>query len=272
LELGSPEVLYASTSIIIDDQNATQIIVDHASFYELDNIQLAASKGNLSRAIDPSTIAAQHGEIYQQDAFFPGTLAKGSSPYIFGDFRGQNIHFYPFQYNPTTHKLRVYTEIEIVVVSTEQVGENPFNTSRNQTNSLRKELYQKQFLNYEAHGDRYDVIDEIGNMLVITHNSYMGALQPWIQWKIEKGIDVRVVDVAEVPTVAAMDSYIASYYNSGGNDFTYLVLVGDVDKNYLYQLIEKIEPTSGCNTILKYSIYGWFVSLVFALMKKESVL
>jgi hypothetical protein len=67
-------------------------------------------------------------------------------------------------------------------------------------------------------------------MLVITHGSYMSALQPWVQWKIEKGIDVRMVDVAEIPTVAAMDNYIANYYNSGGNDLTYLVLVGDEDE------------------------------------------
>ncbi len=251
LELGSPEVLYATTSIIIDDQHATQIIVDHASFYELDNIQLAASKGNLSRSIDPSTIAAQHGEAYQNDAFFPGTLAKGSSPYIFGDFRGQNIHFYPFQYNPTTQKLRVYTEIEIVVVSTEQVGENPFTTAKNQTNTLREELYQKQFLNYDVFGDRYEVIDEIGNMLVITHGSYMSALQPWVQWKIEKGIDVRVVDVAEVPTVAAMDNYIANYYNSGGNDFTYLVLVGDEDQ-VPSELVTNPSGTGYCDNCFGY--------------------
>ena len=251
LELGSPEILYATTSIIIDDQHATEIIVDHASFYELENIHLAASKGNLSRTIDPSTIAAQHGEIYQQDSFFPGTLAKGSSPYIFGDFRGQNIHFYPFQYNPVTHKLRVYTEIEIVVLSTEQAGENPFTTAKNQTNTLRKELYQKQFLNYDVFGDRYEVIDEIGNMLVITHGSYMSALQPWVQWKIEKGIDVRMVDVAEIPTVAAMDNYIANYYNSGGNDFTYLVLVGDEDQ-VPSELVTNPSGTGYCDNCFGY--------------------
>ncbi len=251
LEKGSPEILYATTSIIIDDQHSTQIVVDHASYYELDNIALAASKGNLSRTIDPSTIANTHGDAYQENAFFPGTLAKGSSPYIFGDFRGQNIHFYPFQYNPITKKLRVYTEIEIVVLATEQAGENPLNVVHEQTNALRKELYQKQFLNYAVHGDRYDVIDEIGNMLVITHNSYLGALQPWVQWKIEKGIDVRVVDVAEVPTVAAMDSYIANYYNSGGNDFTYLVLVGDEDQ-VPSELVTNPNGTGYCDNCFGY--------------------
>ncbi len=251
LEQGSPEVLYGSTSIIIDDLHQTEIIVDHASFYELDNIQLAASKGNLSRTIDPSTLRALHGEVYGTNAFFPGSLAKTSSPYIFGDFRGQNIHFYPFQYNPVTHKMRVYTEIEIIVVTSEQMGENPFVTSHLSTNTLRKEMYQKQFINYSAHGDRYNVVDEIGNMLVITHGSYIGALQPWIQWKIEKGIDVRVVDVAEVPTVAAMDSYIANYYNTGGNDFTYLVLVGDEDQ-VPSELVTNPNGTGYCDNCFGY--------------------
>lgn len=96
LEQGSPEVLYGSTSIIIDDLHQTEIIVDHASFYELDNIQLAASKGNLSRTIDPSTLPALHGEVYGTDAFFPGSLAKTSSPYILGTLEVKIFTSIPF--------------------------------------------------------------------------------------------------------------------------------------------------------------------------------
>jgi hypothetical protein len=53
-------------------------------------------------------------------------------------------------------------------------------------------------------------------------------LQPWIQWKKEKGIPVEVVDVAEINSVSAIEQFVQNYYETNG--LTYLVLVGDEDQ------------------------------------------
>jgi len=251
LQKGSPEVLYQTTTMIVDDSREMEIMVSHATFHDIANVQLIPSKGNLSRQQDPNSIPFEWNDVYSQDAFFPGNLAKLGSPFVQNQFRAQAVHFFPFQYNPVTQVLRVYDEIEIVVQPTDQIGSNPLINSQTQTNALRKEMYAHQFINYSAHQDRYSTINEIGNMLVITHGSYMDELAPWVQWKKEKGIDVRVIDVASVPTVAAMNAYIQAMYNDASTDLTYLTLVGDEDQ-VPSELVTNPSGTGYCDNCFGY--------------------
>lgn len=188
LQKGSPEVLYLTTTMIVDDTRAMEITVSHATFHDIPNIQLIPSKGNLSRLQDPNSIPWEYNETYQQNAFFPGALAKMGNPFIQNQFRAQAIHFFPFQYNPITQVLRVYDEIEIAVQPTDEAGSNPLTHASPNTNALRKEMYEQQFINYGAHQDRYATINEIGNMLVITHGSYMDEIAPWVAWKKKRAL------------------------------------------------------------------------------------
>ena len=251
LQKGSPEVLYLTTTMIVDDTRAMEITVSHATFHDIPNIQLIPSKGNLSRLQDPNSIPWEYNETYQQNAFFPGALAKMGNPFIQNQFRAQAIHFFPFQYNPITQVLRVYDEIEIAVQPTDEAGSNPLTHASPKTNALRKEMYEQQFINYGAHQDRYATINEIGNMLVITHGSYMDEIAPWVEWKKEKGIDVRVIDVANVPTVAAMNAYIETMYNDETTDLTYLTLVGDEDQ-VPSELVTNPNGTGYCDNCFGY--------------------
>jgi hypothetical protein len=49
---------------------------------------LAPSKGNLSRAVNPQTVAYTFGDSYRQNRFFPAEIAAAGEPYILRDVRG----------------------------------------------------------------------------------------------------------------------------------------------------------------------------------------
>jgi hypothetical protein len=229
LKAGAPRVKQLTESIIVDDTREMMVTVNHAVYEEFNDIYMLPSKGNLLRTIDPSTVPVQEGAVYQENAFYPGKLASLGEAYVQHQFRGQSIHFYPVQYNPVTHTLRVYSSIEVSVSPTAALGENPLPVSGvNRTNLPMQEVYRSHFLNYAQNAERYEQVGEIGNMLIITAAQYMTALEPWVQWKKEMGIPVEVVDVADINSVTAIGDFVQNYYETNG--LTYLVLVGDEDQ------------------------------------------
>jgi hypothetical protein len=229
LKVGAPQVHKLTEALIVDDTREMMVTVTHAVFEEFQDVYMRPSKGNLLRTIDPATVPYQEGAVYSQNEFYPGKLASLGDPYVQHQFRGQSIHFYPVQYNPVTHVLRVYSSIDVTVASTGQQGENPLQANVSQRTQLpMQEVYKAHFLNYTENSSRYDQVGELGNMLVITDAEYLEELEPWIQWKKEKGIPVEVVDVAEINSVTAIEDYVRNYYETNG--LTYLVLVGDEDQ------------------------------------------
>lgn len=226
LKAGAPDVRKMTTALIVDDTKEMTVEVIHADFMEYNDVFMLPSKGNLMRTVDPSSVPFEEGSVYSANSFFPGALASLGRAYVQHQYRGQPLHFYPVQYNPVTHTLRLYTNIEVVVKPAEAEGENPLPANiPQQTNLTFREVYKSRFLNYSENSNRYEQISEIGNMLVITDAEYLEELEPWIQWKKEKGIGVEVVDVASINSINAISNYVENYYNENG--LTYLMLVGD---------------------------------------------
>ena len=223
---GAPDLSKFTASVIIPDalEMVTEIISSNYTDYS--NVEIAPSKGNLLRNIDPSTVAYNYGKIYQQNQFFPGKLADLSSPYILRDYRGQTINTYPFQYNPVTKVLRVYSDITVKVKSTKNIGANILSRTTPLTKVDREfeDIYNRQFLNYTT--SKYTALSEQGKMLVVCYGAYMNAMQPFVDWKNDEGVPTEMVSVtAAGSTAAAIKSYVTNYYNSNG--LTYLLLVGD---------------------------------------------
>jgi hypothetical protein len=229
LRKGTPDLPRTASAVIVDDTFNMNIHILSSEYVEYPNIEVAPSKGNLIRNVDPSTIPFEYGPAYNQDAFFPGNLASLGEAYVQNQYRGQAVYFYPVQYNPITKVLRHYTEITISVLPGDEMGQNPLPTAVSQrTNLVMNEMYAARFLNYNQHQNRYDVVGELGNMLVISDAAYMETLAPWVSWKKEKGIPTEVVDVAEIGGISAIASFVEDYYNDNG--LTYVVLVGDEDQ------------------------------------------
>ncbi|MDP4280680.1 MAG: C25 family cysteine peptidase [Bacteroidota bacterium] len=223
---GAPDLPGMAISLIIPDKAGMAVRVLSSEYKDYDNLNIAPSKGVLSRTVDPASVPYQYGKSYKTDAFFPGILTDTREPYILRDVRGQTLMIYPFQYNPFTKTLRVYYSLTVEMYKATEKGYNPLirKSPEIRINREFEALYENHFLNKGIID--YTPLPEYGNMLVICYGPFMSAMQPLVKWKNQSGIPTEMIDVSTAGSTAAqIRSYIANYYNTRG--LTFVLLVGD---------------------------------------------
>ena len=232
LEEGSPDLPLYAIPVLIDDLAAMEVQVKEAKYQDFEGIEIAPSKGNFSREIDPESVPYRYGEVYSQDGFFPGFQAQLDQPYILRDFRGQNILVYPFAYNPITKTLRVYTQLTLTLSKTNEKGNNPKLSTRSSQMRMSPEadaMYQHRFVNYRNRTTKYTFIPDEGELLVICPDQYMDAMQPFVSWKNESGRPTIMVSLSDIGgnNTEQIKSFILSHYNNPDENLCYVLLVGD---------------------------------------------
>ena len=96
LTAGAPDLPQFPVPAIIGDLAEMEVSILKSEFTDYQNVEIAPSKGNLSRQVDPKNVPYTYGPMYSQDAFYPEAQASLDAPYILRDFRGQNIMVKPF--------------------------------------------------------------------------------------------------------------------------------------------------------------------------------
>ncbi|MBN1198702.1 MAG: T9SS type A sorting domain-containing protein [Bacteroidales bacterium] len=226
LEEGAPDLPKLTSSLIIPDLAGMAARVIASSYTDFPNMEIAPSKGNLLRTVDPATVPYTYGAAYSTDQFYPGEIVSTREPFILRDLRGQTVLVSPFQYNPVTKVLRVYNEVTVELVRENENGTNPL-VRKDREIRIEEEwaqIYANEFENFDAL--TYTPLEEYGNMLIISYGAFMDAMQPYVEWKTSIGFPVEMVDVSTIgASAAAIKSYIADYYNTNG--LSYVLLVGD---------------------------------------------
>lgn len=230
LKKGSPELPLFYTSIIIPSDAEMHVEVLNAQYVEYENVLVAPSKGNFDRTINPSDVEYEFGPQYERDGFYPIRTTDLRSPYIIRDYRAQTVLINPFVYNPISKTLRVYYNIELKVF---KEGISNINTLQSndfpaKIDSRFKNIYHRQFINFESVQSRYTPVEEDGNMLIISYGDFMDEMEPLVDWKIKTGTKVEMVDVATIGSASQIKSFIADYYNDNG--LTFVLLVGDAQQ------------------------------------------
>jgi hypothetical protein len=228
LKKGAPDLLKFSEAIIIPNDYGTEARIIHSKYTEIDNIEIAPSKGNLLRNVNPADVPYSRAKVYEKDEFFPTELTKLNEPYIMRDFRGQTIHVYPFRYNPVKKVLRIYSEIIVKISGNDKPGKNSL-TQKSEVFSVENEfdlLYKNRFLNYEQ--TKYTPLTENGNMLIICHDEWVDEMQVFADWKNTIGRKTELVAASEAgSTPEAIKSFVENYYHTKG--LAYLLLAGDAE-------------------------------------------
>jgi gingipain R len=192
MKKGAPDLVRLSSSLIIPDKGKMKVEVIDTQFIELENIKVAPSRGNLPRTVDPDQVPYEYGKEYKKNAFFPGNSVELNKPYIARDFRGQTVLFYPFQYNPVTGTLRVYTEITVRVDQVGAAGKNEFDRKKplrfEELDSEFQQVYSRHFINFDAMSRleaseaslQYTPLkDPRGRMLIVCYNGFMTNMWTW---------------------------------------------------------------------------------------------
>ena len=229
-QAGEPNMPSVVIPAIIGDDALMSVEVADVQYVDYENIEVAPSKGDFPRSINPEDVPYTYGVMYQQDAFYPNEIAKLDEPYIHRDVRAQNMMVTPYSYNAVTKTLRVYTHF---TVKMEKVGIDNRNVfvNRAKSNSLDaefKKIYEGRYINYNEAMSRYTSIADDGELLIICHDAFMTAMEPFVAWKKQIGRPTTMVGTSVTGnTAAAIQSYIATYYASHPN-LTDILLVGDV--------------------------------------------
>lgn len=225
---GKPDLVQLTSSIIIPDNANMQVEVDKSEFIEIHNIEIAPSKGNFSRSINPSTVPYEYSSVYNQNAWFPGKLAELSNPFILRDFRGTTVVTYPFQYNPVTKVLRVYHTLVVKITqinsNLQVINPHPRTKAITSFSEDFKHIYNDRFLNFNL--NKYSAPIERGRILVISHGAFIEEMMPYVRWKNQIGFPTEIVNVSTIGNNAlAIKNFVTNYYNTQG--LTFLLLVGD---------------------------------------------
>ncbi|MBC8255874.1 MAG: hypothetical protein H8E85_01025 [Candidatus Marinimicrobia bacterium] len=229
LQAGSPILPHVNRSIIIPDLSGTALEIIKSESFTFDKYNVSASKGNLPRNIDFSSVPYIEGVAYQKNEFFPGEIAHLTDPYILRDYRGQVIQFNPFQYNPVTDELKVVHQMTVKISFNNRESINSFQAKSLSVkpNLDYHNMYSNQFLNYSENDTRYTPVPEDGEMLIICYDGFMNAMEPFVEWKNQKGLKATMVPVSETGTnYTSIQNYVEDYYNS--HNLAYLLLVGDI--------------------------------------------
>ena len=226
LKNGAPDLPRMTNSVIIPDRAKMDLSVLSSKYYEVPIENILPSKGNITRDIDPKTIPYFYGEEYNLDSWYPENISFLRDPYILRSFRGQTVVFQPFQYNPKSKIMRVYTSIKVGI---RKIGESQINPLTSRPPGARsrefEQMYQDHFINYPYNG-RYDVLTEHGSMLVISHGEFMDEMQPFVDWKNYKGVPTEMVNISDIGSVNDMEQIISDKYYEDG--IAYVLLVGDI--------------------------------------------
>ena len=239
-EIGTPE-LPASHQLLAVPFGATpRVTVMNYSYTDYD---LATYGINTIVPRQPSVRKDQNPDevefVYNAAAYQTRSLASvpEATIEVQGTMRGIRVGSLvvnPVSYNPASNTLRVFNDIEVEVNFD---GADRAETERMllSTYSPYFDIVYKQMFNYrqilDVYTDHPDLMAYPVHMIVITPENYITALQPWINWKVQKGFDINVVTTAQAGgNYNAIQSYVQNLYNTGvsqGATPTFVILVGD---------------------------------------------
>ena len=232
LEAGAPDLPQFPIPAIIGDMAEMTISIMKSDYVDYENVEIAPSKGNFSRQINPDDVPYTYGKMYGKNAFYPMTQAHLEAPYVLRDFRGQNFMVTPFAYNPATKTLRVYHHMTIAMKKVSDNGENPkvARSSKSvKTAPEFKAAYDHRFINFQQTSKAYPWLEEQGEMVVICADQFMESMQPFVDWKNQSGRPTTMVSVTEAGgnNTDAIKDYINNIYNDPNRNLVYVLFVGD---------------------------------------------
>ncbi|MDG2201704.1 MAG: C25 family cysteine peptidase [Phycisphaerales bacterium] len=227
LDAGYPSLPRVSRSIIIPNTADMEAVLIGGEYEDIQGIDIVPSKGSILRTVSPATVPYTFDKAYDENAFWPASVAELSDPYILRSNRGVTVRVNPFQYNPVTGTLRVWKNMTVAVdnVGPSRMNILPNDGKKHDGGNAFHTIYSNHFLNYNRDLRSNPIIEE-GSMIVISAPQFMDNMGPFVDHKNSIGIATSLVDVSTVgSTWSQIHSYIGSMYS--GTDLVYVLLVGD---------------------------------------------
>ena len=223
---GYAQLPFVHGTVQIPDLKNMDVNIDQADYQEISlDYPLLPSRGTIYRNENPDTIPYRIAPESVTDSWYPERVAQGTQPFILRDVRGMTVYFYPFLYNAATQTLRVFRTIKVTLKENDTNPVNPLiRTPGAKILPEMNAVYRSVFMNYTEASQDLDY-GEHGHLLVISTNRDTIAIQPYLDWKREKGFKVKI-DIVDKGT--NVKDLIQQEYDAD-NNLLYVQLVGDYD-------------------------------------------
>ncbi|HRJ99835.1 MAG TPA: C25 family cysteine peptidase [Ignavibacteria bacterium] len=164
---------------------------------------------------------------YSSDRKFPGEIVSLKEIAVMRDHRIAVISINPVQYNPLKKEITVFDEIEFELIYDGYSGINNVRNRINERSKMFENIYRQVIFNY-SNDNTFTVPPK---MLIIVPDSLYNNIQPFYEWKNQKGIKTEIKLRSEInangnPTAVEIKSFLTARYNSSDR-MEYVILVGD---------------------------------------------
>lgn len=218
---GSPDLpKFTALLQVPGDQEFVAEVVD-GQYEDLRGLDIAPSKGNLLRTVDPGSVPYVFGNAYAKSGFFPSATVSLRPVFRQRELHGLPVWIQPLQYDASSRTLRRYSSLTIRI----RPVAGDFQLPPVKEGRTFDELFEKTFLNYEsAVAAGTGVMDRL---LVVAPDDWAETLAPLLEWKRQTGIYTRFLPLSlagggdpEALLQTIRDKYAA-------DDITHVLLVGD---------------------------------------------
>lgn len=142
-----------------------------------------------------------------------------------------NISIKPVRYNPRTNSIEVITSMKIEISNIVPGGSKSEKASEESV--LFTESLEKSVLNYDPDDVITGFSDTPVKMIILTDTAFRNFLTPFIKWKTQKGLDIKVLYRGKKyagDTYTEIKSTIANIYSTSISKPEYLLIIGDTKK------------------------------------------
>lgn len=153
--------------------------------------------------------------FYTSGSLYPAEPVQTGEAFVMRENAMQFIAFNPVAYNPSAQMLRLYSEITVKVKYEEGGYE------RSAELSVEKFALEGTKEAAEVEGIGY---------LIISHQDFFEAMEPFVELKESQGFSVTMRSVPTPVSIQSIKSVIKQEYEKPDQNLGYLLLVGDVDK------------------------------------------
>ncbi len=220
METGAPQIPVIRKNIIVPADASVELQIDVIDTVELKGYSLWPAQPSYKRSESPPPFELDE-RLYAQNQLFPMNWGRITQDAWIRDFRFVTVEIYPVRVNPVSGELLAASKIDVSV------------TTRGRENISLEPVFPAFYPTYKSYLLNFDHLN-IGlrsdpePMLMICHSSLVSDMTDFIDWKIKRGVDVRLVssDVTGT-TSSAIYSYIQNVWNTWDPKPVYVLLVGD---------------------------------------------
>lgn len=253
MEAGSPDLPLLRQLVSVPAGSNFRIVVRQADYQTI--FLESDFPGHLLFPAQPSAIKTGEppeftldSTVYRKDRFFGKDVASMEYLGIARDQALARLTVSPFQYNPVTNSLRVLRSATIEIEYTD--------TDHQKEVRLRQKG-RSHFFNPAATGvlqgsppaTRDSISTVPGKYVIVSDTMFQSSLQPFIQWKTQKGFEVVEAYLFD-PQVGSTPSSIRAYLKSLYDQATptdpapvYVLLAGDPELVPTFQGQNGAHPT-----------------------------